>query len=274
MAPGQKNGEKGKSASRSDATLAFMLPEPSLEGPRAEDAGFISAPLKLYSLKQQLSRFRIYQSNDTAGFNYDNFVKNIRRMSYGTIGGLSFDILATRHSYFLTINGEPQRLIAVASMLRKDASDRLSVAKADDGELLSVLRLDSEERKAITKALSGRLKSGTTSEFFISPEAQNVGMSDLKNKLNEIASRAPGRSITASEAGFDLAEFCSRIEAATLYKDEKDMPFLEMDLKGDALMYHLYVNSKPSQSTSQNPMVCTLQYNKDVITVYRIEVVC
>ncbi|MEW6036624.1 MAG: hypothetical protein AB1529_08495 [Candidatus Micrarchaeota archaeon] len=241
-----------------DSTLTFTLKDPKLE-----EIPFNAPPLRLYTLRQHLESYALERSSDPAGFNFDNFVRNVRGLKQVRLGGNVLDVLFTRSSAFITYSGTPEQMGAIPELSAIDMS-KVSVASAPDGRTLTILRVSGKELRGVLNAPSGVAKKGY--DGLLPPDgAEQVDLEELKSKLR-------GCSVVSSEDGFDLADFSRRVMLASVFRDEGDIPYLVIGLDGDELVYSAYVNAS-SQHSQANPMVCTLKYKDDTCVVFRVEVV-
>jgi hypothetical protein len=254
----KKRGSQPRAPREADATLSFTLKDPKLE-----EISFKSPPLRLYALKQHLESFTLERSSDPAGFNFDNFVKNVRGLKQVRLGSEVLDVLFTRSSAFIMFAGAPENMRAIPELSHIDMS-KVSVATGPEGRTLTILRVSGKELRGVLNSPAGAAKKGY--DGLLPPDAgDQVDLEELKSKLKSC-------SVVSCEDGFDLPEFSRRVTLASVFRDEGDIPYLVIGLDGDDLVYSVHVNAPPPPGHA-NPMVCALKYKDDTAVVFRVEVV-
>jgi len=262
MAPRQKKAQDGEGAKRPDATLSFGVRDPQLDS-----ANFISPPLRLFTLKQHLSGFTLIHSKDSAGFNFENFINNIRGMKHVELGEQGYEILFTRTAAFLTFWGIPGSLRAISHIIGAEALGRVNIASGKNAEMLTICRITGKELGALLYASSsGRSGSFKPDSILPSDPAKDVDPAEFGRKMGQC-------SVVSGEAGFDLASFASRINVVSMFQDESDSGYFVLGMKGDESVYSIYVNVHAPPVSEQNPIVARLRFNNDNLTLFRVDVI-
>jgi hypothetical protein len=262
MAQIHKGGPKGPGPRNTDATLSFGIAEP-----RLDEIGFISPPLKLYSLKEHLSRFTIVNSADSAGFNFENFVRNIRGIKYVALEGMELEVLFTRTSAFLTFQGLPGKLKALEPIIGGEPLSRVSLASSKDGSFISLCRLTGRELRTLLE-VAARGASGTLASGSLLPaeSATDVDPGHFRENLRQC-------SVVSSDGVFNLESFAKGINIVSVFRDEQDAGYFVIGMKDDDNVYSLYVNVHAPPANEQNPMIARLKFNNDSCTLYRVDVI-
>jgi hypothetical protein len=245
-----------------DATLSFGVNEPKLD-----EIGFISPPLKLYALKEHLSRFSLVNSADSAGFNFENFVRNIRGIKYVELEGVELEVLFTRTSAFLTFHGLPGKLKSLENLIGHEPLSRASLASSKDGSFITICRLNGRELRALLGAAS-RNASGTfmSGSLLPSESAMDVDPAEFGDKLRQC-------SVVSSDGQFDLEAFSKAVNIVSVFRDEQEAGYFVIGMKDDEAVYSLYVNVHAPSANEQNPMIARLKYNNDSCTLFRDDVI-
>jgi hypothetical protein len=262
MDPRQKKPGGGACARIPDATLSFGVHDPHLEG-----ASFISPPLRLYALRQHLANFTLAHSNDAAGFNFENFTRNVRGMKYLELEGQGYEVLFTRSAAFLTFHGAPGGLLAISHIIGDEALSRVNVASGKGPELLTICRITGRELGALLAA-STRDRTGPFNPDSILPSdpARDVDPAEFREKMANC-------SVVSSDGQFDLAAFSARINIVSVFLDENDAGYFVIGMRGDESVYSMYVNVNAPSLHEENPIVARLRYNNDSLTLFRVEVI-
>ncbi len=244
-----------------DATLAFGIHEPAVDLPAA-----LPSTLRLYSLKQHLSRFSLTHTSDSAGFSFENFVRNLKGQRNLGLAGERYDILFTRSSAFLSYEGLPGRLKALGCLLNPDWEKRISVATSPEGKMQTFCRLRAAELGALLKA-SENARSALPPDSFLPEDASG------EIDAGEFRARLSRCEIVSSVPSFDPMAFISDIGVVSVFNDEEDSAFLVLGMKTDGMVYTVYVNVLAPPANEQNPLLCRMRYGQDTLAIYRIEVI-
>jgi hypothetical protein len=237
-----------------DSTLVFPVHEPKMER-----FGFISARLKLYSLRQHLSNFSLVSSNDPRGFNFEAFRKNMAGLKTICISGNEYEFACTGHGMYL--------VSADAGALREfsekaPAVDMSKSSLVTDGtETIRIFRITSAEMEAV-EAVAGmeRARSG----FPPTSADASVPLEDFKANL-----RACER--LSGEEGFDMDAFIEGLSYVAVFNDVDERLHFAAIGSADAT-YAVYVNHNPSEHP-ENKLVFVGRSGSDSCYIYRIEVV-
>jgi len=258
MATMRKKGNDGRDA---DATLQFGLRAPAVDGSAAQ-----APPLRLYSRRQHLSRFIQASTTDTAGFRFDNFVRNLKGMRTVVLEGEPYDILFTRSSAFLSYEGLPGKLALLSGIISPDSRLRISVATSPEGGILTLCRLSARDLKAVLGASEGPKASLSEGEFLHGDDRQEIDAPSFREKMRrcEILSTGPE---------FDARAFVESIDVVSVFRDERGSGYLVIGVKGDDTVYAIHVNATAPPVDDQNPLVCRMRYGNDAIAIFRIDVI-
>jgi len=262
MAQQRRDGPKAPPSRETDATLSFGVREPKLD-----EIGFISPPLRLYALKEHLSRFSLVNSADSAGFNFDNFSRNIRGMKYVALDGMEFEVLFTRSAAFLTFHGLPGKLKSLEAHIGRGPLSRVSLATSKGGEFITICRLTARELRALLGAAAINA-SGTFMAGSLLPSESDADISParFREKLGQCA-------VVSSDGPFDLGAFAKGVNVVSVFRDEQDAGYFVIGMKEDDTVYSLYVNVSAPPANEQNPMIARLKYNNDSCILYRVDVI-
>ncbi|MFH0885032.1 MAG: hypothetical protein V1861_04940 [Candidatus Micrarchaeota archaeon] len=260
MAQDHRGGPKVQKPRDRDATLSFGVIEP-----RLDEIGFISPPLKLYSLKEHLSRFTLVKSSDSAGFNFENFVRNIRGIKYVELYGIEFEVLFTRTSVFLTFHGLPGKLKALENILGPEPLSRANLASSNDGSCITICRLTGRELRMLLGAVAVNA-SGTfkTDSLLPSETARDVDPAEFCKKLRQC-------SVVSSDGEFDLESFAKGVNIVSVFRNEEDAGYFIIGMVDDEAVYSLYVNVHAPGASERNPMIARLKYNNDSCALFRVD---
>ncbi len=262
MAQGFRKGGGEKPKRDCDATLSFGVRDPKIE-----QASFISPPLKLYSLKQHLSGFSLLHTKDPAGFNFENFSRNIRGIKYILLEGESFEVLFTRTSAFLTYHGLPGKLQLLEKIIGHEVSGRVSIAASKEGSTLTICRITGRELGLLLEAASAGAGGGPATDSILPDEsAEYVAPAEFRVKLSRCR-------VLSCEDGFSMESFASRINVVSVFRDEEDAGYFVIGLRNEDLVYSMYVNVAMPPVNEQNPLVCRMKYGEDECQVFRMNVV-
>jgi hypothetical protein len=262
MNPRMKKPGDGACARMSDPTLSFGVHDPHLD-----KAAFISPPLRLYALRQHLSKFTLVHSNDAAGFNFENFIRNIRGLKFLELEGQGYEVLFTRSAAFLTFHGPPGVLRAISHLIGDEALSRVNVATGKDGEMLTMCRISGRELGALLAASAkGRIGPFNADSILPTDPARDVDPAEFRAKMSHC-------SVVSSDGRFDLASFAAGINIVSVFLDENDAGYFVIGMKGDESVYSMYVNVNAPALHEENPIICRLKYNNDSIVLFRVEVI-
>ncbi len=228
------------------------------EDPKLDSISFVSARLRLYSLRQFLSSFSLVKSDDPNGFRFDSFIRNLAGLKTLALSGTDYDFARTGHGIYL-VCPDPTAAAALSSVTGVDLKKSSEVSNGK--ELLSIVRLSSSEM-AMIEALSCSPKP---SRMSIVPDSVRsaVDIADFRTKL---AGCKP-----ISGEGFDPLSFSGTVVDAGIFNDDQDRLHYAL-ATSDGTSYALYVNSNPHEH-SENPLVFVGRYALDVCYLYRLEVV-
>lgn len=249
---GKKKGKEGREL---DSTLRICIRDPKLEGIR-----FISPPLRLYTLKQHLQKFQLAHSNDPAGFSFDNFRNNIQGIKSVIIDETGADVLFTRTSAFLTVQGPPGALRIFSPLTGTELFSRASLAASEEGLMLTICRISGNELKQILKAAGA--------------DCSQQGLGGLLENhadIGQFSKKLAGCAVISKEDGFDLCSFAGRISTASVFQDEDGRSYLIIAAEGEECVYSL--NAGAPQEGGRNPLACTLRYLGEPYCLCRIEVI-
>ncbi|NYZ73835.1 hypothetical protein H0O00_01710 [Candidatus Micrarchaeota archaeon] len=257
------NGEKRASALRTHATLAFRVTDPETSAIEiiSSDDIWTDAPRK------DFSGFALIDSRDPAGFNFENFIKNMERPKRVLLEGKRYDLIKTRSQVFLTFSGNPKQLESLSHIIGTDAFYRANLAANKKGEMLVICRLTADEYRSIRAASPPDQKGVMLADSILPPESvEDVEPDELRSKLGQCV-------VIEATPGFDLADFVSRINTVDLFRDERKGADFLIGLKGEDVPYSIYVNAESPSQAEQNPHLCTFRYNNEVCTLFRVEMV-
>lgn len=245
-----------------DPTLSFEVRDSHVDG-----IGFISPPLRLYALKEHLSTLTLVSSADPAGFNFENFIRNIRGIKYACIGGLELEILFTRSSAFLTFQGLPGRLKDLEDVFGDGPLSRVSLLSSQDGPMITVCRISGRELRALLGSASTNASGGFMSDSLLPSESSaDVDPAVFRERMRQC-------SVVSAERGFDLDAFVSGICMVSVFHDETEAGFFVIGLEKSETVFSLYVNVHAPPANEENPMVARLQLGQDSCMLFRADVI-
>lgn len=245
-----------------DPTLSFEVRDSKIEG-----IGFFCPPLKLHSLREHLSTLTLVSSADPAGFNFPNFVKNIRGLKYVAIGGLELEVLFTRSSAFLIFQGLPGRLASLEDIFGGGPLSRVNLLSSHDGPMTSLCRLTGQELRALLGAASQNASGGFLSGSLLpSDSSTDVDPKEFRERLKQC-------SVVSADSGFSLDEFANSVSLVSVFHDESDAAYFVIALEKTETVYSLYVNVHAPPANEENPMVARLQLGADSCMLFRADVI-
>ncbi|MFN7990771.1 MAG: hypothetical protein U0R44_01295 [Candidatus Micrarchaeia archaeon] len=236
------------------STLDFPVSDPQIDR-----FDFVSARLRLFTLKRYFSAFTLVSSSDPNGFRFESFIRNSSGLKTLTLNGTDFDFVRTGSGIYLVL-ADPTAASALGSVTGIDMSKKSEVSNGK--ESLIICRISSSEM--------ARIES-----ISCSPRPTNVGIApaDMRSAVDlpDFRAKIAGCRAIKSEEGFDPSAFSATVVEAGIFNDVQHRLHYAI-ATADGTSYTLYVNSNPNEHR-ENPLVFVGRYGLDVCYLYRVEVV-
>jgi hypothetical protein len=234
--------QKGSDYARGDPTFEFKVRDPKLEKVAALAPDDEPSTLERY--RQFFASYFLAHSNDPAGLNFDNFVKNLRAGAFTMIGTHDVDIFFTSSSAFLVFMEVPDFGYLKEKFPDIDFAGKTSIAEPkNDGNPIALIRLSGIELATI-------LQSAPSNDA-IEAELSKQRIQGVRNMLSMC-------EVEHCEPEFDLKGFSDRIMICQDLDDGSGAKSYFVGLEGDDLAYTI--------STDPDGALCRLNHHN--ITYY------